>query len=259
MRALVVIPTYNESASIDALLRRVRNTAPALDVLVVDDGSPDGTADLAEAVAKDLGKIEVIRRPAKTGLGDAYRTGFRWGLAREYEALLEMDADFSHDPGSIPTLLDLLEDHDLVIGSRYVRGGNVPSWGAHRRFISWAANQYSSIMLGLPIRDLTSGFRVFRSTILKRIDLNHVEANGYGFQIEMVYLVSLAGGRIVETPIHFVDRQVGKSKMSPAIALEAVFLVTRFGLRSRIGKHPSPAIPRATEPLPQERSNASNP
>lgn len=236
MRALVVIPTYNERSSIEEVLRRVRKIEPPVDVLVVDDGSPDGTAGAAEGLAEELGRIHVLRRNAKTGLGDAYKAGFRWGLDQGYDALLEMDADLSHEPESIPALLGLLEDHDLVIGSRYVPGGSVPKWGIHRRLISWAGNRYSSIALGLDVHDLTSGFRAFRANTLRKLDLDSVEADGYGFQIEMAYLVSLAGGTIVETPIRFIDRREGESKMSAAIALEALVLVTRFAVAKRLGK-----------------------
>jgi dolichol-phosphate mannosyltransferase len=222
------------------VLHLVRQVEPTADVLVVDDGSPDGTADAAEQVGKELGQIQVLRRTAKSGLGDAYKAGFRWGLDRGYDALLEMDADLSHDPAAIPTLLRFLEDHDLVIGSRYVPGGSVPKWGFHRRLISWAGNRYSSLALALDVHDMTSGFRAFRADIIRYIDLDAVEADGYGFQIEMAFLVSVAGGRIIETPIRFVDRREGQSKMSSAIALEALVLVTRLGLGRRLGKRPTP-------------------
>lgn len=229
MRTLVVIPTYNERATVQEVLRRARASRGTPDVLVVDDGSPDGTADLAEEAGASLGGVSVLRRDRKAGLGDAYRAGFRWGLDHGYEALVEMDADLSHDPSAIPQLTDLLAENDLVIGSRYVPGGSVPKWGAHRRFISWAGNRYSSILLGVKIRDLTSGFRAYRSETLARIDLEAVRADGYGFQIEMAYLVAQGGGRIAETPICFTDRREGESKMSTAIALEALALVTRLG------------------------------
>ena len=242
MPALVVIPTYNERSTIEEVLRRVRKAEPTVDVLVVDDGSPDRTADLAEKLGHELGQVEVMRRTAKTGLGDAYKAGFKWGLVKGYDALLEMDADLSHEPESIPTLLGLLQDNDLVIGSRYVPGGSVPRWGVHRRLISWAGNRYSTVMLGLDVRDMTSGFRAFRSDVLRRLDLDQVKADGYGFQIEMAYLVSLAGGRIVETPIRFVDRRDGVSKMSSDIAIEAFQLVTRFGVARWIGRPRRPAL-----------------
>lgn len=241
MQALVVIPTYNERSTIEEVLRRVRQAEPTLDVLVVDDGSPDGTAELAEKLAQELGQVEVLKRTSKMGLGDAYKAGFTWGLSKGYDALLEMDADLSHEPEAIPTLLGLLQENDLVIGSRYVPGGAVPRWGAHRRLISWAGNRYSAAMLGLDVRDMTSGFRAFRSDVLRRLDLDRVKADGYGFQIEMVYLVSLGGDRIVETPIRFVDRREGVSKMSVDIAIEALKLVTRFGVARRMGRPQRPA------------------
>ena len=242
MRTLVVIPTFNERATIEEVLRRTRVDAVA-DVLVVDDGSPDGTADAAEKAAETLGGITVLRRQQKAGLGDAYRAGFRWGLKRGYDALVEMDADLSHDPAAIPDLVALLADHDLAIGSRYVPGGSVPNWGLHRRLISWGGNRYSSFALGIGIRDLTSGFRAYRAEALRRIDLDSVRADGYGFQIEMAYLVSRSGGRVAETPIRFTDRTEGQSKMSAAIALEALVLVTRLGL-ARL-RHPAgePQLP----------------
>lgn len=238
MPALVVIPTYNERSSIEEVLRRVRRAEPTLHILVVDDGSPDGTADLVEKLGQELGHVNVLRRAAKMGLGDAYKSGFKWGLSEGYDALLEMDADLSHEPESIPTLLSLLGESDLVIGSRYVPGGSVPRWGLHRRLISWAGNRYSSLMLGLDVSDLTSGYRAFRADILRRLELEAVRADGYGFQIEMAYIVALAGGRIVETPIRFVDRREGVSKMSIAIAIEALKLVTRFGIARRFGREP---------------------
>jgi len=230
MRTLVVIPTFNERVTIEEVLRRARSADGSPDVLVVDDGSPDGTADLVEKAAESLGGISLLRRHRKTGLGDAYRTGFRWGLERGYEALVEMDADLSHDPSAIPELIAQLADHDLVIGSRYVPGGSVPNWGAHRRLLSWGGNRYSSFALGMRIRDLTSGFRAYRAEALRGLDLESVRADGYGFQIEMAYLVSRNGGRLTEVPIRFTDRTEGESKMSTAIAVEALLLVSRLGL-----------------------------
>lgn len=234
MRTLVVVPTYNERATIEELLRTTRKADGSAHILVVDDGSPDGTADLAEAVEAEVGGVTVMRRTRKSGLGEAYRAGFRWGLDRGFEALIEMDADLSHDPCEIPVLIGLLSDHDLAIGSRYVLGGSVPRWGVHRRLISWAGNRYSALLLGLKVRDLTSGFRAYRSEILERIELESVRADGYGFQIEMTYLVDGAGGRIVETPIRFQDRTEGESKMSTAIATEAFKLVTKWGIERRL-------------------------
>ena len=243
MHTLVVIPTFNEIATIEEVLRRTHEAGEAPDILVVDDGSPDGTADIAEKTGEIFGNITVMRRQRKAGLGDAYRAGFRWGLERGYEAFVEMDADLSHDPAVIPKLLALLAGNDLVIGSRYVPGGSVPRWGIHRRLISWAGNRYSSFALGVPVRDLTSGFRAYRADVLRRIDLESVRADGYGFQIEMAYLVSRGGGRIAETPICFADRKEGESKMSTSIALEALLLVTRLGV-ARL-RHPAddPSLP----------------
>lgn len=241
MRTLVVVPTYNERSTIEELLRRTRRADGSAHILVVDDGSPDGTADIAEAVGADLGGVTVMRRQRKSGLGDAYRAGFRWGLEQGFEAMVEMDADLSHDPSVIPVLIGLLRDHDLAVGSRYVPGGSVPRWGVHRRLISWAGNRYSALLLGLTVRDLTSGFRAYRSEILEKIDLESVWADGYGFQIEMAYLVHSAGGRTVETPIRFVDRTKGESKMSTAIALEALKLVTKWGIERRLREPKKPS------------------
>jgi glycosyltransferase involved in cell wall biosynthesis len=231
MRALVVLPTYNEAETVVEVLERLRATAPDAEVLVVDDRSPDGTADLAEDAGARLGGITVLRREAKRGLGDAYREGFGWGLDRGYEALIEMDADLSHDPAALPGLIACLDENDLVIGSRYVPGGSVAHWGFHRRLLSWGGNRYSAILLGVPVRDLTSGFRAYRADAVRAVDPTSVRAEGYGFQIEMAYRIAEAGGRIQEVPIRFVDREHGQSKMSARIAVEALVLVTRWGLQ----------------------------
>jgi len=234
MRALVVLPTYQEADNIVEVLRRVRAAAPDADVLVVDDGSPDGTADLAKAVAHELGAIDVLVRPSKSGLGSAYRTGFKEGLARGYAALVEMDSDLSHDPSALPVLMAAAEaGADLVIGSRYVPGGSIPRWSLRRRTLSRWGNRYAARLLRLDVRDATSGFRCYRSDIVARIDLDSVHADGYGFQIEMAYQVARAGGTIVELPIQFVDRELGHSKMSSRIILEALTLVTWWGVRDR--------------------------
>jgi dolichol-phosphate mannosyltransferase len=230
MHALVVLPTYNEAANIEEALRRTRAASPDVEILVVDDGSPDGTADVAESIGSQIGGVYVLRRDRRLGLGDAYRAGFAWGLERGAEALVEMDADLSHDPAAVPGLLSGLVDHDVVIGSRYIPGGSVPNWGLHRRLLSWAGNRYSAMMLGLSVHDLTSGFRAYRAETLRSIDLDAVRADGYGFQIEMTFLAHQVGARILETPIRFVDRRLGESKMSGAIVAEALLLVTRWGL-----------------------------
>jgi dolichol-phosphate mannosyltransferase len=230
MRVLVVLPTYNEAATIEEVLRRVRQAWPEGRVLVVDDGSPDGTADLAEKVGEAIGGIDVMRRDRQRGLGDAYRAGFTWGLHEGADALVEMDSDLSHDPGALPSLVAALADHDLVIGSRYVPGGSIPSWRLHRRLLSRFGNVYSSVMLGVPVRDMTSGFRIYRAELLQALEIETVSADGYAFQIEMAYRAAQRRARIAEVPISFVDREMGKSKMSGAIVVEAVLLVTRWGI-----------------------------
>jgi dolichol-phosphate mannosyltransferase len=232
MQVLVVLPTYNESENIERVLRRIRAALPDSGVLVVDDGSPDGTADIAERVGKEVGGVELLHRRAKSGLGSAYRAGFAWGLEHGWDALVEMDADLSHDPDALPGLVAPLEDGaDLVVGSRYVPGGSIPNWRWHRRLLSQGGNIYASIVLGLHVTDSTSGFRAYRADMLRRLDLGRVRADGYGFQIEMVHQVLTHGGRVREVPIRFVDRVEGKSKMSAAIVVEALALVTWWGLR----------------------------
>ena len=230
MRVLVVLPTYNEAATIEEVLRRVRQAWPEGRVLVVDDGSPDGTADLAEKVGESIGGIDVMRRDQRRGLGDAYRAGFAWGLHEGAEALVEMDSDLSHDPGALPSLIAALADHDLVIGSRYIPGGSIPNWRLHRRLLSRFGNVYSSVMLGVSVRDMTSGFRAYRAELLQAMEIETVRADGYGFQIEMTYRAAKVNARITEVPISFVDREMGKSKMSGAIVVEALLLVTRWGV-----------------------------
>ncbi|HEY5026633.1 MAG TPA: polyprenol monophosphomannose synthase [Acidimicrobiales bacterium] len=236
MRVLVVLPTYNECENIDHVLRRVRAALPEAGVLVVDDGSPDGTADLAEKLGDELGNIEVLRRRAKSGLGSAYRAGFAWGLERDWEAFVEMDADLSHEPEALPTLIaPLSEGVDLVVGSRYVPGGSIPNWRWHRRLLSQGGNVYAAFLLRLSVTDSTSGFRAYRAEALRRIDLGAVRAEGYGFQIEMVYQVLQHGGQVAEVPIRFVDRVEGKSKMSMHIVVEALLLVTWWACK-RVGR-----------------------
>jgi dolichol-phosphate mannosyltransferase len=231
VRTLVVIPTYNERENIDEVLTLVRR-CPEVSVLVVDDRSPDGTADRAEEIGRGLGKVSVLRRPVKSGLGSAYRDGFRCGLADGFDVLVEMDADLSHDPTVLPTLLDALapDDVGLVIGSRYVPGGSIPDWSLHRRLLSRWGNRYAAALLGFGVRDATSGYRAYRADVLRRIDLDRVRADGYGFQIEMAYQVHRLGARVAEVPIAFVDRTRGRSKMSSRIVVEALLLVTWWGL-----------------------------
>ena len=232
MNVLVVVPTYNEAGNIERVLRRIRGAMPVATVLVVDDGSPDGTADMAERLGKELGDIEVMRRHGKSGLGSAYRAGFRWGLDREFDAFVEMDADLSHEPEALPDLVGALSGGcELAVGSRYVRGGVIPNWAWHRRLLSRGGNVYASALLGLGVSDSTSGFRVYASTVLRRIELDRIRADGYGFQIEMTYEAKRAGATVVEVPIRFVDRIDGESKMSTTIVVEALGLVTWWGLK----------------------------
>ena len=236
MDVLVVLPTYNETANIDHVLRRIRTSLPAASVLVVDDGSPDGTADLAEIVAKELGNIDVMRRPGKSGLGSAYRAGFAWGLERGFDACIEMDADLSHEPEALPSLIaPLAEGRELVIGSRYVPGGVIPNWAWHRRLLSRGGNIYASTLLGLGVADATAGFRAYAAPLLRRLDLDAIRAEGYGFQIEMTYAARRAGAPIVEVPIRFVDRVEGESKMSTFIVVEALALVTLWAVQRLFG------------------------
>jgi dolichol-phosphate mannosyltransferase len=225
--ALVVMPTYNEAENIDRVLRAVRSALPDAGILVVDDGSPDGTADMAEKLGIELGNIELLRRSAKSGLGSAYRAGFAWGLERGWDAFVEMDADLQHDPAALPGLVaPIAAGVDLVVGSRYVPGGSIPKWRWYRRLLSQGGNIYAAALLGLGIKDSTSGFRAYSARILRLIDLHAVRAEGYGFQIEMVRQVLDHGGRVVEIPIRFVERTVGESKMSMYIVVEALALVT---------------------------------
>jgi len=236
MHVLVVLPTYNESENIDHVLRRIRASLPEATVLVVDDGSPDGTADLAEILGKELGNIEVMRRAAKSGLGSAYRAGFAWGLGRGYDACIEMDADLSHEPEALPSLVaPLSQGNELVIGSRYIPGGVIPNWAWHRRLLSRGGNLYASTVLGLGVSDATAGFRAYAAPLLRRIDLDAVRAEGYGFQIEMTYAARRAGAPILEVPIRFVDRVEGESKMSTFIVVEALGLVTLWALQRLVG------------------------
>ena len=235
LRPLIVLPTYNEAENIAEVLRRVRAAVPGAAILVVDDSSPDGTAGIATAMAAEVGAVDILSRPQKSGLGSAYRDGFKWGRQRGFDVLVEMDSDFSHDPADLPRLLKAVEEGaDLVIGSRYVPGGQIPHWPWHRRALSKYGNRYSSAMLRLDVRDLTAGYRAYRSEILDRIDIDDVRAEGYGFQVEMTYCVANAGGRVVEIPIKFVDRVRGTSKMSSAIVVEAMGLVTWWGIRDRV-------------------------
>ncbi|MDQ3757778.1 MAG: polyprenol monophosphomannose synthase [Actinomycetota bacterium] len=236
MRTLVVLPTYNEVENMPVVLPRIREAAPDAHVLVVDDGSPDGTADKAGALGAELGGVDVLRRVGARGLGPAYADGFRWGLERGFDVLVGMDADLSHDPAALPRLVAPVAEGraDMAIGSRYVPGGAIPNWPAHRRALSRWGNRYATTALRLPVRDATSGYRAFSADLLRRIDPAGFRAGGYGFLIELVYRVTRAGGRIAETPIVFVDRERGESKMNGRIVAEAMALVTLWGARDRL-------------------------
>src|SRR3984885_10538166 len=231
MRPLVVIPTYNESENIERMLRRIHECLPGAGVLVVDDGSPDGTAAIVKKVAAELPDISLLERSSKSGLGGAYPAAFAWGLERGYDACIEIDADFSHDPAALPTLVaPLSEGYDVVIGSRYVEGGSIPNWAWHRHMLSRGGNLYASAVLGLGVSDSTAGYRCYSARILRRMELDKIRAEGYGFQIEMTYRARQYGAVITEVPIKFVDREAGESKMSSFIVVEALGLVTFWGL-----------------------------
>ena len=231
MRPLVVIPTYNESENIERMVQRVHECLPEAGVLVVDDGSPDGTGDLVEAAAPRYPDVHLLRRSGKSGLGSAYRAGFAWGLERGYDAFVEIDADFSHDPAALPRVVAPLADgFDVSIGSRYVEGGSIPNWAWHRHLLSRGGNIYASVVLGLGVADSTAGYRCYAARILRQLDLDRIRAEGYGFQIEMTYRSKQHGAAITEVPISFVDRAAGESKMSSFIVVEALALVTWWGL-----------------------------
>ena len=230
MRAVVIVPTYNEREALPVTLARLRATVPAVDVLVVDDGSPDGTGDLADKIAVDDDAVHVLHRASKLGLGQAYIAGFRWALAREYDVIVEMDADGSHRAQDLPRLLAALPTADLVLGSRWVPGGNVVNWPRHRQLLSRGGNTYTRIMLGLPLHDATGGFRAYRAPVLAGLDLTAIASQGYCFQVDMARRVLDAGGRVFEVPITFVEREQGTSKMSREIVIEALTRVTVWGV-----------------------------
>jgi dolichol-phosphate mannosyltransferase len=235
VRVFVVTPTYQEADNIGEFLERTRAAVPDADILVVDDNSPDGTADVAEEIGRRVGNVEVLRRPKKAGIGDAFRAGFSVGLERGYDVIVQIDADLSHDPAALPDMIGALEKGaDASIGSRYVPGGSIPHWPWHRRAMSKWGNRYATLVLGMPIRDATSGYRAYRAETLKRVDLARTRAKGYGFQIELAYNIWRQGGEIAQVPIVFTDRVRGNSKMSWSIALEELILVTWWGLRDRV-------------------------
>jgi dolichol-phosphate mannosyltransferase len=233
MKTLVIMPTYNEIESLPVTLAGVLHFAPDVDILIVDDGSPDGTGELAETFAAQSKRIHVLHRTVKDGLGGAYLAGFKWAFKAGYESVVEMDADGSHRPEDLPKLLNLAGQAELVIGSRWVPGGAVENWPWYRKMISKGGTLYASIMLRSNIKDITAGFRVYNAKFLSELDLAGVAARGYGFQVEMAWRTQRAGGRIIEVPIVFVERTQGASKMTTAIVLEALWLVTKWGLFKR--------------------------
>ncbi len=221
-QALLCLPTYDERENLAPMIEAILAAAPQLDVLVIDDNSPDGTGRLADQIAAREPRVKVLHRAGKEGLGRAYLAGFAWALARDYRLVLEMDCDFSHDPKYLPAMLAAAGEADLVLGSRYVRGGGTVNWGLLRKLISRGGSLYARTILGLSVRDLTGGFKCFRREVLEAIDLPTVECTGYAFQIELTYRAARRGFRIAELPIVFADRRVGHSKMSRRIVLEAI-------------------------------------
>jgi dolichol-phosphate mannosyltransferase len=235
-RLLVVIPTYNEAATIREAVEGVRSVVPTADVLVVDDSSPDGTGEIADGLAELDSRLHVLHRPIKEGLGRAYVAGFRWGLERTFDTFVEMDGDGSHRPEELPRLLAALSDADLVLGSRYVRGGRVVDWPRHREVLSRGGNLYTRLALGVPLRDATGGYRAYRADALRQLSLDTVASAGYCFQVDLAWRAVRAGLRVTEVPITFVERAEGTSKMSGAIVREALWQVTRWGVAHRLGQ-----------------------
>jgi len=231
-RCLVIIPTYNEADNLPRLLPTVLKLGDHFNVLVVDDGSPDGSAKLVKEMQKTEPRIHLIERPGKMGLGTAYVAGFRFAIANGFDFVFEMDADFSHDPAELPRLLEKAEEYDLVIGSRYIQGVNVVNWPMRRLLLSYFANIYTRVITGMPVHDATGGYKCFRRKVLESIDLDLIHSSGYSFQIEMNFKTWRKGFRICEIPIVFVDRRIGVSKMSKSIVYEAVWMVWRLKIKS---------------------------
>ncbi|HTK70038.1 MAG TPA: polyprenol monophosphomannose synthase [Candidatus Eisenbacteria bacterium] len=235
MKALIIVPTYNERENLEELVRRIFDKQLPIEVLIVDDNSPDGTGALADEMASRDPRVHVMHRAGKMGLGSAYVAGFKWALARDYEAVFEMDADFSHSPDSLVDFLRELEHADLVLGSRYLHGVTVVNWPLSRLILSYTANLYSRVITGMPVKDLTGGFKCFRRQVLEAIDLDRVRSDGYAFQIEINFKAWRKGFRIQEIPILFVDRRAGVSKMSRRIVREAAWMVWRLRLLDLLG------------------------
>ncbi|MCC6476878.1 polyprenol monophosphomannose synthase [bacterium] len=236
MKALVIIPTYNEREGIEAIIRAVFELNCGLEVLIVDDNSPDGTAAIVKELQESLAGLHILERSGKLGLGTAYVAGFKYAIERGYDAVFEMDADFSHDPKVLPKFLERIKDHDFVLGSRYVNGISVVNWPLSRLMLSYFASYYTRVITGMPIKDPTGGFKCFRTSTLKAIDLDRIHSNGYSFQIEMNFKAWKKGFKYIEIPIIFEDRRVGKSKMSKALVREAVWMVWKLRINSIFGR-----------------------
>ncbi|HTY08116.1 MAG TPA: polyprenol monophosphomannose synthase [Candidatus Edwardsbacteria bacterium] len=230
MKCLVIIPTYNEKDNIPIIVEQILARDPAIEVLVIDDNSPDGTGQLLDTMAAKDPRINVIHRPGKMGLGTAYVTGFKWALTKQYDYVCEMDADFSHPPATLDVFLDKIKQYDLVIGSRYIKGINVVNWPLRRLLLSYFANIYARIVTGVPVRDLTAGFKCYRRAVLEAINLDRIKSNGYAFQIEMHFNAYYKGFKVTEVPIVFEERKMGQSKMNKKIVYEAVWMVWRLQL-----------------------------
>ncbi len=253
MKTLLIIPTYNELENLRPLLDQVGAYAPETDILIVDDHSPDGTGELADQLQQENARVHVLHRPGKLGLGTAYLAGFQYALQHGYEAAFEMDADFSHDPRYLPAFYQAIEQADVVIGSRYIAGGDTPNWSLLRRLISGGGNIFARVLLGMPVHDCTAGYRLYRRRVLEELDLETVQSQGYAFQIEMAYRTVQQGFTIVETPIVFLDRRVGKSKMSRKIVLEGFTYVLKTRFSKQAGK--AGAVPPAA--MEQELPSAA--
>jgi dolichol-phosphate mannosyltransferase len=236
MKTLVIIPTYNEKDNISKVIPLVLKQDPDIEVLVVDDNSPDGTGKLVEELKASNPRIKLIRREKKSGLGTAYLAGFKYALENGYNYIFEMDSDFSHDPNYIPDFLKAIKDSDLVLGSRYIKGVNVVNWPITRLLLSYFANVYARWVTGLPLKDSTGGFKCFKREVLEKIDLDNIHSNGYAFQIEMNFRAWKKGFRIKEIPIIFVDRRAGESKMSKKIVREAIWMVWKLRILSILGR-----------------------
>ena len=235
-RIVVLIPTFNERENLPLIVSRTRAAVPEADILVLDDNSPDGTGALADQLAADDGQVRVLHRERKEGLGAAYLAGFAWALDKDYDVMVEMDADGSHQPEQLRTLLVALADADVVLGSRWVPGGSVVNWPIHRKALSLGGNVYTRVLLGMPIGDATGGFRAYRASALRSLDLRDVASQGYCFQVDLVWRAVRRGLKVVEVPITFVERTIGDSKMSQGIVGESLRNITRWGARYRLGQ-----------------------